>query len=403
MSTSSALVPVPDHVPPHLVHAFDYREVAHGKASGDWKARLGNAPDVFWTPFNGGHWVLTRHADMATVLATPADFSSRTQAVPKTEKPFLLPPLEYDPPAHTDYRRLLAPFFGAKAMGELERRAHALTVSLIDGFIDNGGCEFISEYALVMPIGIFMSMVDLPDSDRLYLIGCADKMVRGSPEEKTAGFERAFEYLGRKFAERRTNPGDDIFSAIIRGEVEGGRPLTDEELLGMGALLFGAGLDTVAAVMGFVMVHLATHEEDRLRLVNDPKQINSALEELMRRYQIANLAREVTRDLIFRDVTMKEGDKILTPTPMAGLDDTQYDEPERVDFARINKRSLIFGGGPHQCLGQFLARTELRVFLTEWLKRIPEFRIRPGTVPHAVGGPANALESLYLEWDVGGT
>ncbi len=388
----------PNHVPPHLIREFDYMAAAHGKPAAGWKELLGDAPDIFWTPLNGGHWVFTRHADMDAILSTPADFSSRTQAIPKTEKPFLLPPLEYDPPQHTDYRRLLAPFFAPKAMAELERRAHTLTTSLIDGFIERGECEFISEYALVMPIGIFMGLVDLPDSDRLYLIGCADAMTRGTPEKKTAGFERAFAYLATKFVERRANPGTDIFSTIIKAELESGRPLTDMELLGMGALLFGAGLDTVAAMMGFIMIHLATHEEDRMRLVNEPKLISSALEELMRRYQIANLAREVTRDLTFRDISLREGDKVLTPTSMAGLDESQYPDPETVDFARVKKRSLVFGGGPHQCLGQFLARTELRVFLTEWLRRIPHFQIKPGTAPKPVGGPANTVESLTLIW-----
>jgi cytochrome P450 len=91
---------------------------------------------------------------------------------------------------------------------------------------------------------------------------------------------------------------------------------------------------------------------------------------------------------------------VLTPTSMAGLDDRKYNDPMTVDFNRADKRSLVFGKGPHQCIGAFLARTELRVLLTEWLKRIPEFRVKPGEIPRAVPGRANAMYYLPLVWDI---
>ncbi len=390
---------IPEHVPPHLVREFDYLNAPADRDLYGWWAAQNDGPEIFFTPANGGHWVLTRHADIAAVLANYTDFSSRTQTVPKPDKPMPLAPIEYDPPLHTDFRRLIAPFFEPKAIRALELKARALSIELIDGFLPNGECDFVRDYALIMPIGIFMSLVDLPESDRLFLIGCAEDITRGGLEVQAAAFQRVFGYLAQKFAERRENLGDDLLSAVIQGEIDNGRPLTDSEILGMGALLMVGGLDTVAAMMGFITIHLAEHHEDRRRLAANPSLIPTAVEELIRRYQIANIAREVTHDLVFQGVHMKAGDKILTPTSMASVDDREYPDPLKVDFNRAHKRSLVFGAGPHQCIGQFLARIELRVFLAEWLQRIPEFRIKPGAKPVIASGRANSVHKLPLVWD----
>ncbi|MEO0032119.1 MAG: hypothetical protein RIS94_1877 [Pseudomonadota bacterium] len=393
--------PIPAHVPADLVRDFDYMNAPEGVDLYDWWRSIQDGPDVFFTPRHGGHWVLTRHDEIAHVMATPTDFSSRVHTLPAEGKPLRMAPIEYDPPLHTDFRRLLAPFFTPKAIGNLEVRARDLAVSVIDSLKGRGECDFVADFSLTMPIGIFMSLVDLPDGDRLHLLDVAEAIVRGkTPEEQGAGFMQAFAYLGAKIAERRANPGTDMLSAIIHGKIEDGRKLTDNELLGMGALLLAGGLDTVAGMMGFMAHHLATHDDHRQALLDDPGLIPHAVEEMMRRYEIANVARVVTHDLVLNGVAMKEGDCILTATAVAGLDERQYPDAMTVDFARENKRSLVFGKGPHQCIGAYLARTELRVFLAEWLKRIPHFRVKPGAKPIMVSGRANSVHYLPLVWDI---
>ncbi|WP_068071757.1 cytochrome P450 [Novosphingobium lentum] len=400
-TTAETLAPVPAHVPPGLVHDFDFLAPSVPGDLYQWWDRVHEAPPIFWTQRHGGHWVTTRHADIAHVLETYDTFSSQQMTVPRGTHSFPSPPIMYDPPLHTDFRKLLAPFFTPKSIGNLELKARALSVALIEGFAATGECEFVSQFALAMPIGIFLSLVDLPDTDRLELLGCAEKMVRGhTPEEQTEGFMQAYAYLGRVFAARRENPGDDILSSIMQGTVEDGRPLTEMELLGMGALLLAGGLDTVAGMMGFIMIHLAEHDDQRRQLAAQQELIPMAVEELMRRFQIANVARLVVRDTELGGVAMKAGDMVLTPTSMAGIDPERYPDSMTVDFARADKRSLVFGKGAHQCIGAFLARTELRVFLAEWLGRIPEFRIAPGQRPVTVPGRANAVHSLPLVWDI---
>lgn len=393
---------IPAHVPPALVHDFDFLAPEVEGDLYDWWEKLHAAPDIFFTPRHGGHWVTTRHDAIAHVLETWDTFSSTQMTVPKGTHSFPAPPIMYDPPLHTDFRRLLAPFFAPKSIGNLELKARELTTALLDKYAGTGECEFVADFSLTMPIGIFMGLVDLPDEDRLTLIDCAEKIVRGrTAEEQTEGFLEAYQYLSKVFAERRERPGNDILSSLMAGTVEDGRPLTEHELLGAGSLLLAGGLDTVAGMLGFIMLHLAQHDEHRRQLATNPDLIPNAVEELMRRHQIANVARIVVRDTVLAGVSMKAGDMVLTPTSMAGLDDRKYDDPMAVDFNRADKRSLVFGKGPHQCIGAFLARTELRVFLAEWLKRIPEFSVKPGCTPLAVPGRANAVHYLPLVWNPG--
>lgn len=395
------IFPIPAHVPAELVRDFDFMQAGAEEDLYAWWAKLHDGPDIFFTPRHGGHWVTTRHEDISHVLENYDVFSSQQMTVPKGTHQFPSPPIMYDPPLHTDFRKLLAPFFAPKSIGDLETKARDLSIRLIDQVAQKGSCEFVAELSLAMPIGIFLGLVDLPDDDRLELLGYAEKLVRGQThEEQAEGFQLAYRYLATVFADRREKPGADILSYMLQGTVEGGRPLTEPELLGMGSLLLAGGLDTVAGMMGFIMLHLARSPEQQALLVQNPDLIPQAVEELMRRHQIANVARLVVKDTVLKGVAMKEGDMVLTPTSLAGIDDRRYPDPQTVDFSRADKRSLVFGKGPHQCIGAFLARTELRVFLAEWLKRIPTFRIPQGEKPIAVPGRANAVSYLPLEWDV---
>ena len=118
----------------------------------------------------------------------------------------------------------------------------------------------------------------------------------------------------------------------------------------------------------------------------------------MRRHHVANVSRVATRDMEYKGVTIKEGDIVLTATSFAGVDEKHYPDAMTVDFDRADKKNLVFGRGPHQCIGSFLARTEIRVFLTEWLKRIPDFEVKQGETPVSLPGKANRVQYLPLTW-----
>lgn len=390
---------IPPHVPQHLIRDFDFLEMRGETDVHRWFKQLHAGPDFFYTPRHGGHWVATRYADMEAILKNNQDFSSEHSSLPREGKPFRVTLLEFDEPLHTDFRRLVQPFFAPKRIAELERKAREITIELIEGFRARGQCEFVGEFALRMPIGIFLGLLDLPDSDREYLIDIALNLVRSTtPNEQLAAFQRAFVYMGKKFADRRANPGADVLSSIIQGTVEDGRPITEMELLSLGALLLAGGLDTVASLLSFTVNFLARSPEHRRRIRENPDQIPAMVDEFARRFGVVNIARIVVRDMEHQGQALKAGDAILIPTTLAGVDDRQFPDAMNVDFDRADKRSLIFGRGAHQCVGMFLARAEMKVFLQEWLARIPDFEIEPGKEPIFAPGRASGAAYLPLSW-----
>ncbi len=403
MLTEVPLAVRPDHIPPELERDFDiYRMNTHNE---DWQLKLKNAvqhesmPDVFWTPRNSGHWVAARASGAKEVLSNADHFSSRSIVViPEMNPDPPFAPLQIDPPNHLAYRAILSPAMTPAAVQSLGQRAREMAIELIEGFKPNGECEFVGDFATWLPIAIFMQMVDLPEEDRPMLLDIADCLVRAtSAQAQMDGHIRLHQYSLQKIQERRSQPGGDLITRMTQAKVNG-EPLPEHTLLGMLNLLLTAGLDTVANMMGFFVHYLATNPEQRLRLIDDPKSITPAIEELLRRHPIANLAREVKIDCELEGVQLKKGERILVPAIAFGLDERQFENPEQVDFARTNKMHETFGDGVHRCLGSMLARAELRVFLEEWLQRIPHFSVKPGTDIQVASASVAGIRELHLVW-----
>lgn len=392
---------IPSHVPPELVREFDFKKELTGSADSYRElARLHEGPDIFFTPDQGGHWVVTRFADMEAIFRNAADFSSRNALIPKGARPMNILPLESDAPLHTAYRTILYPYFTVDAVRKMEADAQEMATSLIEEIYPRGQCEFMNDFALKMPIKIFMRLVNLPDTDVPYLLKLADGFFHGeSPEVQFASTAEMIGYVAQKMEERKQNLGDDLLSAVLKGTAENGsRPLNQQEILGMATVLILGGLDTVASTLTWFAKFLAENESHRRQLIDSPDLINKAMEELLRRHHIGSQAREVCRDIVYKGITMKEGDMVLLPIVIAGLDERQFEDPWTVDFMRKDTKHLAFGRGPHMCIGAFLGRTELKVFIQQWLKRIPDFSVVPGQKPRILCGITHALDSLQLQW-----
>jgi cytochrome P450 len=404
MTTATAAADsVPAHVPASLVHDFDLYNVPVD--DGDYHSALkrlhaSGIPDIFWTPRNGGHWVATRGEDIYEIFKDSERFSSRALVVPRSRNaPVPLPPIMLDPPEQAKYRSLFAPALSPKAVSPLGEGARALAIELIEGFHAKGECDFVRDFAQHLPIGIFMRMVDIPSSDREQLLHWADQQVRPDSEhEREQSFHNLFAYAGRKVAERRANPGNDLISQLTKAQVDG-KPITDEALTPMIFLLLVGGLDTVASAMGFAARFLATSPAHRQELIEHPDRIANAVEELLRRFPVVNQGRMVVRDMDYKGVAMRAGDQIIMPTTLHGLDDRKFEDPLKVDFSRPAPIHSTFGNGAHRCPGSLLARTELKIFLEEWLKRIPDFRIKPGATPQVRAGVNATMVSLPLVWE----
>jgi cytochrome P450 len=394
---------IPSYVPPELVHEFDVYNVE--VENGDYHTAMKRLhapgiPDIFWTPKNGGHWVATRGEDIYQIFKDAERFSSQKMVVPAERNNHKLPPISLDPPEQAKYRVLISPPLSPKAVAPLAIQAREQAIELIEGFYAKGECEFVSEFAQHLPIGIFMRMVDVPGEDREKLLSWADQQVRPTSEaEREQGFMNIFKYAAQKIAERRANPGTDMISQLTKAQVDG-RPITDEELVPMVSLLLIGGLDTVASAMGFAARFLAGSPAHRQELIDHPERIPGAVEELLRRFPVVNQGRMVLNDMDYKGVAMKAGDQILMPTTLHGLDDRQFENPMEVNFQRPTPIHSTFGNGAHRCPGSLLARTELKIFLEEWLKRIPNFRIKPGETAGVRAGVNATIFHLPLVWDV---
>lgn len=399
--TSSPTTDVPAHVPAELVADFDY--VRPDGVDEDlhlaWKNAQDTLPDIFWTIRNGGHWVVTRAEDIKAVQLDHERFSHQRATIGgPTEGPGGL--VSMDPPEHGPYRLLVSPAFSPKAVAELEPVVRETTVALTEQLLPKGECEFVGDFAKVLPVVVFLGTVDLPLTDRDTLLPLAEKMIRPrSPQEHGESHAEMAGYLAGVLAGRSERPGDDLLSKFVTAKIKG-EPIAFDAAVALSKTVLSGGLDTVASMLGFVARFLALNPGHRRQLTDDPALVPNAVEELIRRHGLVNTARVVTRDMEFKGVQLKKGEQVLVPNHLYGLDERQVDNPLEVDFTRPSPQQhyAAFGNGPHRCPGSFLARTELTVFLQEWLPRIPDFGIKPGTTPRMASGSVNTTHELHLVW-----
>jgi cytochrome P450 len=392
---------VPDHVPPHLVFDFDIYTAPeldrdpHRTMVELLQAR--KVPPIFFTPRNGGHWIIAGAVEGLEMLRDFDRFSSEPQYNANSRKPWTLPN-QSDPPQHTEYRRIINPAFVPRAVAEMEAHLRALSGTMIDALQPRGGCEFVEDVGKKFPVNVFLRMAGAPEDDREMLVELTERVVRHPQRPVREAASHALgEYVMKAYETRREKPGQDLLSMVLQGSFQG-RPLNHEELLGMGLLLFLGGLDTVSSTLSFVMLFLGRQPEHYRQIVQDTSLIPSAVEELIRAHSVASLQRGVREDTEHLGIRFKKNDKMFFMTQIYGMDARRVDDPLRVDFGRPVSPHLGFGAGPHRCIGSHLARTEVRIFLEEWTRRIPEFSIRGQEDVRTSGGHVWSPIALPLVW-----
>ena len=193
--------------------------------------------------------------------------------------------------------------------------------------------------------------------------------------------EEVFAYFADIIAARRKNRGDDATSILLDSKYGGERPLSDDELLRALWLLMLGGLHTVRGVLGFGIIQLTRHPEQRQRLVDDPSLMASAVEELLRVEAPVTAGRIVAKPVEFRGVQMQPGDMVLVFLSAASRDPEEFKDPHALLVDRTPNRHFAFSGGPHRCVGSYLARIELRVALEEIHRRIPDYQLVADRAP----------------------
>ncbi|MFC4944263.1 cytochrome P450 [Pseudonocardia sp. GCM10023141] len=355
----------------------------------------------FWSPVSGGFWVLTNAQAMRDAFQDPASFSNRNIGLGYSGYPDLLIPEQLDPPDHRKYRGLLAPWFTPGVAKRLADEIRPLCADLIDGMVAAGQGDVIDLFVGRFPQAVFLTKVlHLPLDDLDTFMRWEHAMLRHPqvPADAVAAGQELRAYLGRAIEERVVDPIDgDLLSGLVHGEVDG-RPVTRDEVLNIGFLLFLAGLDTVTTALSFALLFLAQNPEHRRQLVENPALVPGAVEELLRYHSFVNAVRTATHDFEFHGIPLREGDRVLSSATLAGRDPAEFPDPDTVDFGRISNRHMAFGAGPHRCLGSHLARIEMVIAIEEFHKRIPDYELLPGAeiTYHAAGvmGP----DVVPLRW-----
>jgi cytochrome P450 len=358
---------------------------------------------VYWNDEAQGYWVINRYADVMEAALDPATFCNHSIVAVDPNPAYRFLPSYSEPPMLRQYRRPLSQWFSLKHVGSYDDELRALANQVIDKFIDDGECEFLTAFADDYPVRAFCLSVGAPQSDAEFF-GSAVRRIsgvlfEGDPNAFVSAMADIREYWRELMVDRRKNPRDTEtdFTSYMLAERIDGRPLEDDEFLDICLTSTIGSMDTTKSVLGWCLYHLATHPEDRERIVREPQVIPSAVEEFLRGYPILSMARKVTADTDFKGCPMKKGDMVMLNYQTANRDPEQFEDPEQIKLDRNPKNHLAFGRSGHRCIGVHLARRELQLSLEEWQRRIPEYRLNTAEQLTAHGGQVSLL-TLPLAW-----
>ena len=397
---------IPAHVPRELVRE-DYPFIMGMTTSENpfntMVPALHKNPDIIYsTNFYPGYqpaWIPRRLEDLQALYMDTEHFSSKGfSPFPKLiGENWNLLPVEIDPPEHTAYRTLLNPLFAPRRLQMLEDKVRHSARQFINKFKDNGECEFMSEFAFRFPIVVFLDLMGLPHERLEQFMEWENMLLHSVDIENVAkGTRLVVDYLREMIEARRRNPVDDLISFGVTAELNG-RKLNDDELIGFCFNLFIGGLDTVSTNLSWQTRHLAENPLQQKRLRESPAMIQSALEDMYRRYAAVTTFRTCIKQTTLRGITIMPGDKIAMPTTLANTDPIAWEKPFEVDIDGA-PRHVTFAYGVHRCIGAPLARRESTIALEELFAAIPEFRLKEGVEIITELGPILQLRNLPLVW-----
>jgi len=306
--------------------------------------------------------------------------------------------LEIEPPHHRKYRALVDPLVSPKAVQALETSIRKFANELIDSFVDKGECEFARDFGRPLPVGVFLDIMALPRSMMDEFVRWAMGLLHAQDHQVAQQvMGEVTQYLNAVIKEKVATPDGGAVSAIVHGK-PGGEPMPPREIFGFVFFLFIAGLDTVFASLNNIFVWLAENPDRRREIINTPDNINNVVEELLRVFSVTFSGRRLTQDYELIGVKMMKGDSVTSILPSCNYDPEIFPNPTEVNFNRPRKPNLVFVGGAHSCMGAHLARLEMKVCLQEFLKRIPDFELKPGTKIEYWAGGVVGPKLVPLVW-----
>ena len=364
---------------------------------------------AFFNAVGQGYWIFTRYEQVRDMYQHPEIFSSESITPWEPDPAYRFVPTQIDPPEHSKYRQLLSRWFAPHAINEITPAAHDLCRRLVGEIAPRGGCDFVGDFAMRFPTEVFLTLLGLPASDADLFVPWVEDFFRGfggdvaQQEAMGQALAAMRQYWVDALETRRGEPvrrEGDLASHLLHATLDG-EPLDEAVILDILTVLVLAGLDTTRGELGYLFRHLATHPDDRHRLVAEPELIPSAVEETLRLYTIIfGDGRKVARDVEFHGCPLRKGDMVYGLVAGANRDPRVYDRADEFVLGRTANNHLGFAAGPHRCLGAHLARRVMQIAVEEWLKVIPDFRVATDApLVERGGGSMMTLLALPLAWE----
>lgn len=385
--------------------------------------RLRDEDPVHWTPspsYGRGFWAVTRYADVQRAMADQVNYSIyRDLRLPRTPaRPTATELWEIgmdssvtlmDPPKHTLFRQPMNKHFSVPQIGRMRSAVEDVVDGLIDSFGDSGEVDWVSQFAVELPTRVVLELLGVPKEDWApighliwQLLAPADPKfaVPGeSPAETSEKAKREIASYGHAMAlDRRRNPREDFVSVLAHAKVEG-VPLDAHEITTWISVIIIAGLGTTrnAVAVGLWLFHENRSQLDLL--LAEPDLMSTAVEEVLRYVSPIRSRLRVARfDHELAGTRIKAGDWVVPFLSSANMDERAFDQPEQFDIRRDPNPHIVFGDGPHKCLGRHLARLELVCAFTKFFKRFPDFHVPNASKPDwLVDHVTNGFSSLIVE------
>jgi cytochrome P450 len=349
-------------------------------------------------------WAVTKHADVRAMLGDVRFSSDRSDPRhpshggyrPGAHKGSLI---EIDPPEHTAIRARVMNEFTVKKIAAKRPRIEAIVDEVLDAMLAQGSsADLVSAVSLPVPSMAIAGILGVPYEDHPFFQAQTGVFsdAFASPEEKAEAIVAIREYISRLVESRVEERGDDILSR----QLDAGA--TPEEAVGLGFLLLVAGHETTANMISLSIMTLLDRPDLLQQLRDDRALIPGAVEELLRYFTIAEVGglRLATTEIEIGGRTIQPGDAVFGLTNTANRDPEVFPDPHTIDFHRGARNHMAFGFGPHQCLGQNLARLELVVVLEKVLERIPTLRLATprSEVAFKEFGPNYGISSMEVAW-----
>lgn len=322
--------------------------------------------------------MILRYRDLRKAARDTKTFSSDTPCrvpIPSEEKVRSVRqlPLEVDPPEHTEYRKIVEPFFKRASQPEYIEAIGTLVSALLDAVIAKESAEMMQEFALPLQSRALALLLNVPPAEAEVWIDWGLHVFReGEGDKKGAALE---DYINTQIDRAAANPGEDFFSAMTRASYQG-RPLTREEIAGFANIMFAGGRDTIINSLTGIIAHLGSHPEALDALRGNPKLVVTAGEEFLRALSpVTHIGRTCARDTEVDGVPIKTGQRTSLCFASANHDESVFESPEEVRLDRKPNAHVAFGSGPHFCLGAPHARLIIRTVLEQLAERLSGIEI----------------------------